>query len=259
MRLSIRSLRIPLRAGLAVAGLTSCLGSSNTVTGPPQTVAYLRIVQVVSDAGTGVNVSLGSSGAAGPIPFGSYIPGPGAYGPFVIVSPLPQLTFTEAGTPTPFYNQVGSTIVANGQFTAIALGRVAAGAVPTATVTVIADTGGVVPTGTLIRVFNAVDYVTASASGNPVDVYVYPQGTPRPEQPDVAALAWNARSAYLSRTPGNLQVDVFSAGAASSGTPLFSAKFMTDAASIRTLVLRDPPAGSVAGTTGAVIVLSDQN
>jgi len=262
MRLSTRPLRLALAAGLAAAGLTGCLGnSSNTVTGTgDQSVSFVRIVQVISDAAGGVDVSLGTNGSAAAVSFGTYVPSSlGAYGPYSPVSSAPPLTFSVAGSTTPFYNQIGSAITPNGAFTIVALGRVTAGAVPPATVTVLADTVGVTPTGTLIRVFNAVDYLTSSTTGNPVDVYVYPQGTTRPTTPDVSALAWNARSAYLAKAVGNLQVDVFAAGAASTGTPLFSTTLTASANSIRTLVLRDPPAGSVAGTTGAVLILPDQN
>ncbi len=261
MRLSTRPLRLALGAGLAAAGVAGCVSNSNTVTGTTdQSLALIRIVQVVSDATGGVDVSLGSNGSAPGIPFGTYVPSvAGTYGPYVLVSAAPQLTFSVAGSTTPFYNQPGSSITANGAFTLVALGRVTANAAPGATVTVLADTVGATSTGVLIRLFNAVDYVASSKIGTPVDVYVYVQGSARPTTPDVAALAWNARSAYLSKTAGNLQIDVFAAGAASTGTPLFSTPLTAGANSIRTLVFRDPPAGSVAGTAGAVLTLSDQS
>ena len=260
MRLHTRPLRAVLGAGLAL-GLAGCLGNSSTITGTgSQALALVRLVQVVSDATGGVDIAHGANGTASAMTFGTYIPAVlGIFGPYARISAVPQVTASVAGSTTPFYNQLGTTITPNGYFTIIALGRTTANASPAATVTILADTTGATPTGTLLRLFNAVDYVGSSPTGTPVDVYIYPEGTARPTTPDVAGLAWNTRSAYIAKAPGNLQVDVFTAGAASTGTPLFGTTLTVGASSIRTLIFRDPPAGSVAGTPGAVVtLLADQ-
>lgn len=259
MRLPPSLPRFALGAGLAAAGLTGCLNSDNA-TGPnTTTVALIRIVQAAPD--TSVDIALGGSAAASAVPFGVYVPTSSAtcsYFPYCLVATPTQLTFAAAGSSTPFYNQVAPEVASNGVFTIITLGHTKPGAAPAATVSVIADTTGVATTLALFRVFNAVDYVTPSATGNPVDVYIHPQGAARPTTPDVASLVWGRPSGYISKTPGNFQVDVFSAGAASTGTPLFTATLTVGSASVRTLVLQDPPAGAIAGTPGSVVVLSDQ-
>lgn len=273
MRLSFRSPRLALgtalSAGLAAAGLTGCLSSSDTVTGTGTNTtgaALVRLVQAMRD--TSVTFSFGTSGVSDAIAFGSYVPASGVscsnYVNYCLVAATPPLVVTAAGASTPFYNQTATAITNNGAFTVIALGHVAAGATPPATVTILADTTGVTSsTSALIRVFNALDYVKSSTTGTPVDVYIYVEGGTRPTAPtdtSLRALGWNTRSAYVGRTPANLVVDVFAAGAPSTGTPLFSTTLGNlSANSVRTLILRNPVAGAGAATPGAVITLNDQN
>ncbi|GJG88147.1 hypothetical protein tb265_33280 [Gemmatimonadetes bacterium T265] len=266
MRFLSRSLRLALVGGLAVAG-TACLSSSDTVTGNNNTsYSLVRLVQAMSD--TSVTFSFGSGQASGALAFGTYVPASGticsSYTNYCQITATPPLIATATGTSAPFYNQTASSIAANGAFTVIALGHVASGATPAATVAIIADTTGVSSsTNALVRVFNALDYVKSSATGTLVDVYIYPEGGTRPASPadtSLRALAWNTRSAYVSRVPADLVVDVFAAGAPSTGTPLFSTTLTSlSANTIRTLVLANPGAGAAAGTAGTVITLSDQN
>lgn len=235
-----------LTAGLAgAAGCNSITDTGTTATAQ----TGVRFVQVVNDASS---VAITANGTAlGSINFGQAAS--------IVLPALPSLSFTANGATTPFVSQSFATLTANNYFTVITLGNVTSGVAPAATVAVLADTSAYSSTQLLVRVFNAVDYLPTTAGGDPVDVYLYPQGAARPTTPTVAGLAWNARSAYIPLTGGNLQADVFPAGAASTGTPVFSTPFTASEGSVRTLVLRDPPAGSVAGTTGTVLVLADVN
>lgn len=254
-------------AAVLPALAAGCLNSSTDVTGTGTTstgAALVRIVQAMRD--TSVTFSFGTNGVTSAIGFGTYVPTSStpcsSYPNYCVVAATPALIATASGASTAFYNQTASSITNNGAFTVIALGHVAAGATPAATVAIIADTAGVTSSANaLIRVFNALDYVKSSATGTPVDVYIYPQGGTRPALPDTSlrALAWNTRSAYVSRVPADLVVDVFAAGAASTGTPLFSTTLGgLSTNTIRTLVLRNPAAGAPAGTPGVVITLNDQ-
>ena len=121
----------------------------------------------------------------------------------------------------------------------------------------LSDTNANAPNGVLVRIFNTIDYLTAG-TGTPVDVYVYSQGAARPATPDVSALAWGARSAYLARAVGTLQVDVFVARSASTGTPLLTGTVPAGAGSVRTVVLADPAAGATPAA-GSALVLYDIN
>ena len=247
-------------AAVLPALAAGCLSSNTDVTGTgtgttSNGAALVRMVQAMRD--TSVVFSFGTGLATGAVGFGTYVPTSNSpcsttYPNYCVVPATPPLVVTASGSSTAFYSQTATSITNNGTFTVIALGHVA----------VIADTSGVTSSANaLIRVFNALDYVKSSATGTPVDVYIYPQGGTRPASPDTSlrALAWNTRSAYVGRVPGDLVVDVFAAGAASTGAPLFSTTLGgLSTNTIRTLVLRNPAAGAPAGTPGVVITLNDQ-
>lgn len=245
----------------ALLAATAACSSTSDVTGTATPVAFLRVVDAVSDATANIDFLInGTAAVTGGLAFGTLFPPAGGY-PRIPVGA--QVAFAPAGG-TPFYSQT-PTLTANAPYTLIAYGRTASGATPTATAALLADT--IVSNGSpvLVRAFNALDYLTSAGSvgGTPVDVYVYPAGAARPATASIPALGFGARSAYVTGTAGTLQVDVFAAGAASTGAPLFSAQVPTTAGStaavgsIRTLVLIDPPAAASTAAPGSVLVLND--
>lgn len=255
--------RSAVRAAAAAclpAALAGCLSSStDATTNPVNTASYLRIVQGVSDATNGVDFSVnGAVQISSGLSFGTFYPTQtGLYGQ---IDPGVTLAFTVTGAGAPFFSRSGATspLSVGGYYTLIAYGRAASGAAPAATGVLLTDTtfSSATPNNpVLLRVFNAVDYVTAGL-GTAVDVYVYTQGTTRPTTPTMQAVAYGTRSAYVTSTAATLTVDVFAAGAASTGTPLFTAPLTTGTSSVRTLVLLDPVPGATAGN---VLVLPDQN
>ena len=162
----------------------------------------------------------------------------------------------------PFYSQAPAFAAGNTAYTLVAYGLTASGATPAATAAVLTDTvitPGASPGPVLVRAFNALDYgrPAGSTGGATVDVYVYTAGGARPSAPTFAGLGFGTRSAYATGAVGTLRVDVFLAGAASTGTPLFSATAATTGGSIRTLVLVDPPSTAPTSTPGSVLVLND--
>lgn len=259
MRSRLLSARVA--APLLLAAVVGCSSSSDTVTGTTPTSANFRIVQAINDAPTGVDFALNNSLAIIGLSFGFYVPA--TQGQYADIQLGTQLGFAADGATTAFYNQVPSGIVADGKYTLVTYGNVTAtaGSTPTppAAVAVLSDTAGRPATGALVRVFNALDYVRTAATGTPVDLYVYADGSARPATPDVAGLAFGARTAYLVKAAGTLRVDVFAAGAATTGTPLFSGLASAGTGAVRTLVLLDPPAGAASVATGSILVLNDVN
>lgn len=252
-----RAALLPVAAVVATAGCSadSATGTGGT-TGTGVNPTYVRLLQVVSDAAGGVNVTLnGSSATATPIGFGVVATGAGT--DYAAVVPTPTVAFTAAGFSTAFFNQTVSSLTSDARSTLVGIGRATPGTSPAATVAVLADTTAVSTTGLLVRVFNAVDYLPP-AGGDPVDVYIYPQGSARPAVPDAAGLAWGARTAYLLKATGTYTVDVFAAGASRTGTPAFTATLSATFGFARTLVLVNPAPGAAAGAAGSVLVLTDR-
>lgn len=237
---------------LAAAAMSAC-GLSSGVAAPP--LAMVRAVNAVSDVALS-NWSLNGLISFSDVLFGASFPASG-YARWEVGTTI-GVSASLLGAP--FFNRTFANITVGNRYTLVAIGNVTAGVAPMDTVVALADTTGISASSVLVRIFNAVDYL-AQAGGDPVDVYVYPQGTIRPATPDVAGLAWSAASAYRSvslATSTALVVDVFAAGAASTGTPLFTT-IMTGlvVGKVRTVILRDPPSTAAVGTSGSVLVLLD--
>ena len=250
--------RVRLASTLAVLGVAAC-GSNDTlgnVTGPSGNLAAIRIAQGVSDAGRGVDVALNGTTVLTGTAFGSVVPA--TQGVYDTVPATPQLAFYATGSSTAFYSNTATTLFPNTRSTIVAFGHVASGATPTATAVVLPDTTGSANGAVLVRVFNTLDYVTPG-QGTAVDVYVYAQGSARPNLPDVAALPYGAPSPYLVRPAATLVMDVFAAGASpSTGAPLFTTTLTGGAGAVRTAILLDPFVEAPAGTAGRALVLNDQ-
>ena len=254
-----RSFALLLGAGL-LAGASGCLSSDVTGTGTNTTAPQsgVRIIQVMGDAGSGVDLAFSGTKALSAVPFGVVVPDPTTSGyTYLFASAAVPFSFSSAGAATPFYTNSGSALIANAYFTMIAFGHVTPGAAPAGSVAILTDTAGHSATAVLIRVFNAIDYVSPG-SGTRADVYIYPQGTPRPTIPTVTALSYGVASSYVSVTPGLLQIDVYAAGAPTTSAPLFSAPLNAGASVVRTLVLGDPAPSAATGAAGEVLILSDQ-
>lgn len=248
------SSRRPVRAtaaALAALAAAGCSSVTDNVDTSPKT--RVRFVQAVSDATGGVDLAVNGSTQLAGLPFGAVT----TQGGYARLPVAPQITFTTTGASSAFFSRTLSELVADRYFTIVVLGQTGSGSAPAATAAVLADTTAASASGALFRVFNAVDYLPNTAGGDPVDVYIYAQGTARPATPDVAGLAWNARTAYLLKSAGAVQVDVFPAGAASTGTPTLSTAFTVAAGVALTCILRDAPASAAADVAGAVVVLRD--
>ena len=247
-------IRPSFRAALAAllpAAAAGCLSSSTDVTGT-SSAAGVRVVQGVSDAPNGVDLSINGAVTAPNIPLGAVLPS-ASYSP---IAPGTTFGFAPNGGTT-FYNRAPSLLVGV-RYTIVAYGRTTANATPAAAVAVLTDTGTADAARARLRVFNALDYLppAGGAAGTPVDVYIYAQGSARPSTP-TASVAYGASSAYVPGGVGTLQIDVLAAGTASTGTPLFSTTVGTSAGVIGTLVLLDTPATTASSASGAVIVLND--
>lgn len=250
-----RSSLFVLGAGL-LAGGAGCLSSDATGTGTATTqVSGVRVIQVMGDAGSGVDFSLNGATAASALAFGIVAPNP-AQQTYAPVAAGSSFAFNATGTTTSFFTNAGGALLANTAFTLIAYGRVTPGAAPAGTAAILADTTANSSTGVLVRIFDAVDYVTAG-TGTAADVYVYPQGGTRPAAPTFAAVGYGTRSSYVSVTPGLLQVDVFAATGPHT-TPLFTTTLTTSAGAVRTFILSDPAPSATLGSAGTVLILSDQ-
>lgn len=241
-----------IAVSVAAATMSAC-GLSTGVTAPP--TATVRAVNVVSDVALS-NWSLNGLIAFSDVLFGTNFPASG----YVRWEVASTIGVSASLLGAPFFSRPFANITVNKSYTLVALGNVTAGVAPMDTVVALADTTGTSPSSVLVRMFNAVDYLPA-VGGDPVDVYVYPLGTIRPATPDVAGLAWSTASAYQSKslaTATALVVDVFAAGASSTGTPLFTTTMSGLAnGKVRTVIFRDPPSTAAAGTAGSVLVLVD--
>ncbi len=249
-----RSSVLALGAALVVGAAAGCVSSDVTGTGTASAVAGVRVVQVMGDAGSGVDFSLNGQTAATGLAFGVIAPNP-AQQQYALISPASPFAFNATGVTTAFFSNPGGAFAANTGYLLVAYGRVTRGVSPAGTVAVLADTGTTATTSALVRVFDAIDYVKAN-TGTAADVYIYPQGTTRPTVPTFAAVAYGARSAYAGVAPGTAQVDIFDAAGAHT-VPLFTTTLTLTAGSIRTLLLSDPAPTATTGSAGAVVTLND--
>ncbi|HEY0778466.1 MAG TPA: hypothetical protein VGD56_10930 [Gemmatirosa sp.] len=245
--------------GAAVlAGGSGCLSSDTTGTTTPTPVASLRIIQVMGDAGNGVDFSVGGITAYTGVPFGILVPTTGQY---AAAPAAAQFAFNATRVTTPFYTGQSTQLLANGYYTIIAYGRVTTGVTPSGTAAVLSDTTvnflAASPNNVLLRAFDAIDYVTPG-SGTAADVYVYPQGQTRPATPTFAAVGYGTRSPYATVAAGPLQIDVLTAGAASTAVPLFSTTLASTGGMVRTLILSDPAPAATTGSAGSVVIVADQ-
>lgn len=154
-------------------------------------------------------------------------------------------------------------------YTIVALGNVGApfvaGTQRTFQPIVLRDTVAVPTAGGWLRLVHAADSVGVNTATPPaaisnVDIYVYPQGTPRPTAAPAAGTAirvlnasFRAVTAYTAlTTPGTYVVEVFTAGAApATATPLVNATVAIPNGLKATVVVRRPQVGATAAPLNA--------
>ena len=230
--------------------LLAACSDDNPITPPATGTIAVRVVHAISD-GPMINVDVNGAVVISDLAFGTALPGTGAS--YATINAAPALSLIPSAGGTALLSATLASLSGNGQYTVIALGNAAEGAAPADTVVAFADTSANDPASTLIRVVNAVDFASV-AGGDPVDVYIYPTGEARPETPELSALAWAARSAYVSKSAGEYTIDVYPAG--NKDAPLFSGALTAVNGGVRTLVLVDPTSEE---TTGSILTLSDRD
>jgi hypothetical protein len=237
---------------LIVTGLL--MACSNDPVVPPVVVqTNVRVVHAMSDVGD-LNALVNGIPTFRAIPFGGASPASG-WSP---VDDKPEFTLAPVNGPDLFYRERYTSVTGvNDRWTFIALGNLR-DTVRSDTLIVLKDTTST-PTLAWIRVLNALDYLPTPGRDT-VDIYTYPSTATRPATPDIGSFPRFGRTRYLDRTTGTWRIDVLDNRAnPATATPLFSTTITLNAGTIRTLILRDPPFGSPAGTAGAIITLADRN
>lgn len=242
--------------------VSGCLERDDS-TAPSTGVGQVRVVHVAPTVGA-VTVTRAGSTLAAALSYGAVAPATGAVpspaGPGALVVRADADAVQLFNTQAPIARDAGTTVVLVGNTGA----GFAAGSARSFQPLVVRDTTASPASGAWLRVIHAADSVTATGTplvaSSGVDIYVYPQGTPRPTAAPAAGTAlrlinatFRAVTAYQVLTAaGAYQVEVFVTGAApATATPLASAVVTLANASKTTVVARRAQPGATTAPLNA--------
>jgi hypothetical protein len=247
---------------LAGVVLTGCLKRDDS-TAPSSGLSRVRVIHVSPTASAldvrrendVLSTALGFATTSPATGYGSSVAGPGV------------LQVRDASGTSLYSAQ--APLVRDSATTVVVLGNVgaefAAGSARSFQPLVLKDTAATPTVGAWMRIVHAADSVavsttTAGLATSGVDIYVYPQGTPRPTAAPLAGAALRLINAqfrtvtgYLPlATAGTYQVDVFVTGAApATAIPLFSAAVPLTTGSKTTVVARRAQVGATSAPLNA--------
>ena len=256
-----RSSLVPLVA-LSVAACADLTPDNSTA--PSSGAARVRVVHV-SPTAPAVTVTRGGASLAQGAAFAAVAPATGyastPAGPAVL-----EITGAGGG---PAVFRAPIFLARDSAYTIVALGNVgagfAAGSARSFQPIVLRDTVATPATGAWLRLLHAVDSVGVTTATPPaltsaVDLFVYPQGTPRPAAAPAAGTAirllnisFRAQTGYLPlTTPGTYVVEVFRAGVVpATSTPLVATTVALTNGTKATVIVRAPQAGATTAPLNA--------
>lgn len=252
---------------IGLLGLAACDGlERNDTTAPSTGSARVRVVHVAATA-PAVDIARAGSTIASAVAFGSVSPATG-----YATSPAGQGVLTVSAGGTAVWS-AQAPLVRDSAHTIVALGNVGAafpaGSARSFQPIVLKDTAVAAPaTAAWLRIVHAADSVAVNASNvatSNVDIYIYPQGTPRPTAAPAAGTAlrilnaaYRAVTAYQAlTTAGPYTVEVFVAGATpASATPLIATTVTLATATKTTVVARraSPTAAAPLNAFGLILL-----
>ncbi len=245
---------------VALAALGGCLERED-VTAPSAGTARVRFVHAsptasaldVSRSGAALATALAYSAVSPATLYGSSPAGPGV----LLVKDASGATLFNAQIP--LLKDTAMTIVAVGTAGA----AFPAGSARTFQPIALRDTAASPAAGGWLRIVHAADSVAANTAGvatSGVDIYIYPQGSPRPTAAPTAGAAvriinaaYRAVTGYLPlTTAGAYTVEVFVTGAApTTATPLVATSVTIANLSKATVVARRASVGATAAPLNA--------
>jgi hypothetical protein len=246
---------------VALAALSGCGLEREESTAPSTGTARVRVVHVsptasaldVTRSGAAIATALAFATVSPTTAYGSSPAGPG------------ELLVRDATGATLFNAQF--PLLRDTAMTIVALGTpgstFAAGSARTFQPFVLRDTAAAPSAGGWLRIVHAADSVAAGTGGaaaSGVDIYIYPQGTPRPTAAPAAGAAiriinasYRAVTGYLPLTAtGAYTVEVFVTGAVpTTATPLIATTVTIANLSKATVVARRAQVGATAAPLNA--------
>jgi hypothetical protein len=242
--------------------LTGCLERDDT-TAPSTGTGQVRVVHVAPTVGA-LTVTREGSSLASALAYGASAPATGTgsspAGPGVLTIRADGDGTTLFSAQAPIARDAGTTIVLVGNTGA----GFTAGSARSFQPLVLRDTTASPSAGAWLRIVHAADSVAATGTpavaNSGVDIYVYPQGTPRPTAAPAAGAAlrlinatYRTVTAYqVLTTAGAYQVEVFVTGAApATATPLVSTLVTLANASKATVIARPARPGATTAPLNA--------